>query len=167
MSPPLLALPLPTGKLWLDTDVSYGQLGTFLLQENSDGQTLPLGFWSRTLNPAERNYSTTERECLAIVWAVTHLRTYLEGNKFTVRTDHHALRWVMNLSDAQGHLARWRLRISEFDLKSNTIPAQHITRPMPSHGCRTNLSHSSRSTSISPFFSSIRPRCRRSRKFPS
>jgi hypothetical protein len=89
LAPPLLALPLPMGTLWLDTDALDGQLGTCLLQEQPDGQTLPLGYWSRTLNPAERNYSTTEKECLAIVWAVTHLRPYLEGNTFTVRTDHH------------------------------------------------------------------------------
>jgi RNase H-like domain found in reverse transcriptase len=106
LTPPKLALPLPTGKLWLDTDASECQLGTFLLQEQPDGQTLPLGYWSRTLNPAERNYSTTEKECLAIVSAVTHLRPYLEGKSFIVRTDHHALRRFMNLSDAQGRLVR-------------------------------------------------------------
>jgi transposase InsO family protein len=122
LSPPVLALPRTTGKLWLDTDASDGQLGTCLLQEQPDGKTLPLGYWSRTLNPAERNYSTTEKECLAIVWAVTHLRPYLEGTPFTVRTDHHALRWVMNLSDAQGRLARWRLRLAEFDFKVEYNP---------------------------------------------
>jgi hypothetical protein len=56
------------------------------------------------------------------VWAVTHLRPYLEGIEFTVRTDHHALRWVMNVSDAQGRLARWRLRLSEFTFKVEYHP---------------------------------------------
>jgi hypothetical protein len=56
------------------------------------------------------------------VWAVTYLRPYLEGIDFTVRTDHHALRWVMNLSDAQGRLARRRLRLSEFTFKVEYNP---------------------------------------------
>jgi RNase H-like domain found in reverse transcriptase len=79
LSPPVLALPRPTGKLWLYTDASDGQLGTCLLQEQPDGQTIPLGYWSRTLNPAERNYYTTEKECLAIVWAVKHLSHIWKG----------------------------------------------------------------------------------------
>ena len=71
LSPPVLALPRAEGALWLDTDASDGQLGCCLIQNQPDGKSLPLGYWSRTLNAAERNYSTTEKECLAIVWAVT------------------------------------------------------------------------------------------------
>ena len=132
LHPPVLALPRTEGSLWLDTDASDGQLGCCLLQEQPDGKPLPLGYWSRTLNAAERNYSTTEKECLAIVWAVTHLRPYLEGTEFTVRTDHHALRWVMNLSDAQGRLARWRLRLAEFTFKVEYHPgiAHHAADAM-------------------------------------
>jgi RNase H-like domain found in reverse transcriptase len=61
LSPPVLALPRTTGKLWLDTDASYSQFETCFLQEQPDGQTLSFGYWSRTLNPAERNYSTTDK----------------------------------------------------------------------------------------------------------
>jgi hypothetical protein len=122
LSPPVLALPRAEGQMWLDTNASDAQLGCCLLQQQPDGKPLPLGYWSRTLNAAERNYSTTEKECLAIVWAVTHLRPYLEGVYFTVRRDHHALRWVMNLSDAQGRLARWRLRLAEFTFKVEYHP---------------------------------------------
>jgi Reverse transcriptase (RNA-dependent DNA polymerase)/RNase H-like domain found in reverse transcriptase len=67
LSPPVLALPRREGKLWLDTDASAAQLGCCLLQEQPFGPALPLGYWSRSLSAAERNYSTTEKECLAIV----------------------------------------------------------------------------------------------------
>jgi RNase H-like domain found in reverse transcriptase len=128
----VLALPVTLEAIWLDTDASDGQLCCCFLQEQSDGKPLPLGYWSRTLNTAKRNYSTTEKECLAIVLEVTHLRPYLEGTEFTVRTDHHALRWVMNLSDAQGHLARWRLRLAEFTVKVEYHPgiAHHAADAM-------------------------------------
>jgi RNase H-like domain found in reverse transcriptase/Integrase zinc binding domain len=117
LSPPVLALPRRDGHLWLDKDAFDDQLGCCLLQEQPSGPALPLGYWSRTLSAAERNYSTTEKECLAIVWAVNHLRPYLEGVDFTVRTDHHELRWAMNFAEAQGRLARWRLRLAEFTFK--------------------------------------------------
>jgi hypothetical protein len=63
---------------------------------------------------------------------MTHLRPYLEGTYFTVRTDHHALRWVMKLSDAQGRLARWRLHLAEFTFKVEYHPgiAHHAADAM-------------------------------------
>ena len=99
----------------LDTDASEAQWGCTVLQTHEDGHRYPVGYWSRTLSSAERNYSTTEKECLAIVWAIQTLRPYLERERFTVNTDHHSLRWVMNLVDASGRLARWRLRFAEYD----------------------------------------------------
>ena len=70
----------------------------------------------------EHNYTITERECYSIVWAVATLRPYIEGETFTVRTDHDALRWLMTLTDSSGGLMRWRLRLSEFDFTIQYCP---------------------------------------------
>lgn len=115
ISPPVLALPRAGYSYTLDTDACDYQVGCVLLQEQPDKTLRPVGYWSRSLTKAEKNYSTTEKECLAIVWAALMLRPYLEGVRFTLRTDHSALRWILNLADASGRLMRWRLRLSDFD----------------------------------------------------
>jgi RNase H-like domain found in reverse transcriptase len=120
--PPILALPRIEEAFTLDTDASDHQLGCCLLQEQPDGTQKPIGYWSRGLTSAEKIYSTTEKECLEIVWAILHWRPYLEGQKFIIRTDHHSLQWVLNLSDAKGRLARWRLRLLEFDYEVQYHP---------------------------------------------
>ena len=115
ISPPVLALPRHGLRYTLDTDACAHQVGCALLQDQPNGDKLPIGYWSRTLTTAERNYSTTEKECLAIVWSVLTLRPYLYGQQFTIRTDHEPLRWILNIVDVSGRLARWRLRLSEYD----------------------------------------------------
>jgi len=112
---PILALPRRHGAYTLDTDASTGQVGAALLQEQPDQFTRPVGYRSRSFNAAERNYSTTERECLAVVWASLLLRPYIEGTRSTVRTDHAALKWMLHMYGAHGRLAQWRLRLTAFD----------------------------------------------------
>jgi len=117
-SPPILGLPMRDRPFMIETDASSYQLGASLLQQQVEERPnvwTPIGYWSKSLNHAERNYSATERECYSVVWAITILRPYIEGLKFHVRTDHEALRWLMTLTDASGRLLRWRLRVAEFD----------------------------------------------------
>ena len=140
---PILALPRDGYAYTLDTDASEYQLGSCLLQEQPDGTLHPIGYWSRTLTPAEKNYSSTEKECLAIVWAVQHLRPYLEGQRFTIRTDHDALKWLLNLRDPRGRLARWSLRLQEFDYEVVYKPGKtHALADGPSRLLTTGLDKS-------------------------
>jgi len=115
LNPPILRLPKPGIPYVLDVDASKAQLGCTLLQQQEDGILHPVGYWSRTMTDAQKNYTTTEKECLAVFWAITLLRPYLEGTRFTIRTDHNALTWILSITPSEGRLARWRLRLAEFD----------------------------------------------------
>ena len=122
VSPPILALPRYGRKYTLETDACGHQVGCALLQEQPEGGTRPVGYWSRALTAAERNYTTTIKECLAVVWSILTLRPYLYGSAFNLRTDHEALRWVLNLVNSPGRLARWRLRLAEYDYEVQYRP---------------------------------------------
>lgn len=115
LNPPVLAIPKLDGHYIVDVDASYDQLGCCLLQQQTSVEYLPVGYFSKTLEPAQRNYGVTEIEGLGVVWAVTLLRPYLEGSKFLVRCDHRALQWIFTTQCTNNRLNRWRLRLAEFD----------------------------------------------------
>ena len=112
-SPPVLAFPVfedDAPLFVLDTDASGTGLGACLLQ----GERV-VAYGSKALSKAERQYSVTKRELLAIVWATQHFRQYLVGRRFILRTDHAALQWLFNFKDPEGQLARWLLQLSELE----------------------------------------------------
>ncbi|XP_060536007.1 uncharacterized protein LOC132707976 [Cylas formicarius] len=127
-SAPILTCPDFSKPFVLQTDASAYGLGAVLTQESGDGEKV-ICFLSRSLTKQERNYSTTERECLGVIWAVEKLRNYLEGSHFTIVTDHASLIWLNNLKDPTGRLARWALRLQPYDFdivhrkgKDNVVP---------------------------------------------
>jgi RNase H-like domain found in reverse transcriptase len=73
----------------------------------------PVAFASRLLNDAERNYSPTKGELLALMWAVDKFRLYFDGRKFTGYTDHHALEWVALARYSNSNLESWAIRLQE------------------------------------------------------
>ena len=74
-----------------------------------------IAYNGRGLNQAEKNYSTTEREALALMEGIKKFQHYLHHRRFTVVTDHSSLHWLMNVKDASGHLARWALLLQQYD----------------------------------------------------
>jgi hypothetical protein len=113
-SPPILRYPDYSRRFILTTDASNEGLGA-VLSQGEIGKDLPVAFASRSLNKAERNYSTTEKELLAIVWGVRYFRPYLYGTKFTVVTDHKPLMWIMRVKDPGSRLLKWRIKLEEYD----------------------------------------------------
>jgi len=128
LCPPVLALPKANRKLVVDVDACADQVGCTLLQEEPGELLHPVGCWSRGLTAAEKNYSTTERECRGVVWAVLKLRHFLDGQRFLIRPDHQALSWIYSTTDSSGRLMRWRLRLSEytFDMVYKPGASHHL-----------------------------------------
>lgn len=111
---PILQYPDFTKPFLLTTDASGTAIGA-ILSQGQIGKDQPISYASRVLNDAEKNYSTIEKELLAIVYAVQHFRPYLYGKKFKLVTDHKPLTWLHKLKDPTSRLARWRIKLAEYD----------------------------------------------------
>ncbi|KAM0729433.1 Retrovirus-related Pol polyprotein from transposon 297 [Formica fusca] len=111
---PLLKYPDFEKEFIVTTDASDYAIGA-ILSQGEIGQDQPIAYASRILARAEQKYNTTEKELLAIVWAVKHFRPYLYGTKFTIVTDHKSLVWLFNVTDPGSRLIRWRLKLEEYD----------------------------------------------------
>jgi len=101
----------------LETDASDIAVGAVLLQRGEDGHMHPCAYLSRQLQKAERNYTVSERECLAVIFAIGKWRAYIADGPFTVVSDHGALAFLMTQPNLTGRLARWALTLQQYTFK--------------------------------------------------
>ena len=93
-----------------------------------------LYYASKTFNEAQDNYSTTEKEMLAMVFACEKFRPYILGSHVIIHTDHAAIKYLMAKKEVKLRLIRWVLLLQEFDLEikykkgSDNVIADHLLR---------------------------------------
>ena len=88
-----------------------------VLGQTKDKKHHAIAYASKTLTGAQLNYATTEKELLAVIFAIDKFRSYLVGAKIIVYTDHAALKYLLTKKDAKPRLIRWILLLQEFDLE--------------------------------------------------
>ncbi|XP_070174500.1 uncharacterized protein [Littorina saxatilis] len=118
---PVLQLPKLDQSFVLRTDASGVGLGATLMQD-LEGTLHPVAFASKKLLPRETRYSTIERECLAIVWAVAKFSKFLWGVVFVLQTDHKPLAYIQTCRFKNARVLRWSLSLQEYRFTVEPIP---------------------------------------------
>nr|GFB21475.1 retrovirus-related Pol polyprotein from transposon 17.6 [Tanacetum cinerariifolium] len=114
----------------LQSDFAIGAV----LGQRHEKHFKPIHYASKTMNDVESNYTTTEKEMLAVVYAFEKFRSYLIMNKSIVHTDHSALKYLFAKKHAKARLLRWVLLLQEFDFKvfdtkrAENLAADHLSR---------------------------------------
>nr|GEY09257.1 reverse transcriptase domain-containing protein [Tanacetum cinerariifolium] len=113
---PILIVPNWDQPFELMCDASDYAVGA-VLGQRIEKHFRPIHYASKTMNQVEANYTTTEKEMLAIVYTFEKFRSYLIMNKSIIYTDHSALKYLFAKKDAKARLLRWILLLQEFDFK--------------------------------------------------
>ena len=109
-----LIIPTSDDQFIMYTDASSRGVGAALFVTRK-GKELPVSFFSRQLVNAQKNYSATELEGLAIMLAVQYYSPFLYGTKFIIRTDHRALVSLLKSRVLNNRLYRWVLKLQSYD----------------------------------------------------
>ena len=133
---PILRAPDWNKLFHVHIDASAFAIGCILAQPGDKNMDFPISYASRQLNVAEKNYTTTEREGLSMIYAVKKFRHYLLATQFVFFVDHQALLYLVNKPCATGRIVRWFIILLEFDFtvavkKGSTHQrADHLSRIM-------------------------------------
>jgi hypothetical protein len=126
LTTPVLTHYDPKRDIELRVDACGYGIGGVLLQQHEE-KWHPVAYISRSLTKAEKNYTVSELEALAVVWSLSYLRHLVYGKHIRIITDHHALCQLKTLKNPTGRLARWALKLAEHSYEI-------IHRPGRNHG---------------------------------
>ena len=115
-------MPDPGKTYFLQTDASDSGIGAVLMQKH-DGNLFQVCYASKKLSSAERNYSTIEKECLAIVWGFKRFHLCLYGVPFVLQTDHEPLKYI----NSAKFLQNYNFRVEAIKGSEN-IGADYLSR---------------------------------------
>lgn len=118
---PICVLPDMTKPFVLRTDASGFGIGAVLLQDQGEGLKM-VACASKKLLPAEQNYSTIERECLAIVWGIRRFSPYIWGTHFVIQSDHQPLEFLQTMKATNKRVMRWALCLQSYSFTVQAIP---------------------------------------------
>jgi len=117
----LMTTPVLRGPDWhlpfhIHSDASDYAIGAVLGQEDKEKSHYAIYYINKNLVGAEKNYITTEKEFLVVVYAINKFRHYITGYQVFVHTDHAAIRYLMNKPIVSGRIIRWLLLLQEFNV---------------------------------------------------
>ena len=136
VSPPIMRSPNWNLPFEIMCDASDYAIGA-VLGQREDKKAFVIYYASKTLDSAQANYTTTEKEFLAIVFALEKFRSYIVGSPVTIFTDHAALKYLLSKQDTKPRLTRWILLCQEFNLTIKdkkgveNVVADHLSRLVP------------------------------------
>ena len=130
---PIMVTPDWNKEFEIMCDASDYAMGVVLGQRN-EKIFKAIYYASKTFNETQKNYSTTEKETLAMVFACEKFRPYILGSHVIIHTDHVAIKYMMAKKDVKPRLIIWVLLLQEFDLKikdkkgSDNVIVDHLSR---------------------------------------